>query len=41
MTATGTTLRIATLAAASLAFWAAGIGAQTAPDYYLDPTWPN
>ncbi|MDE0362425.1 MAG: hypothetical protein OXI74_14740, partial [Rhodospirillaceae bacterium] len=37
----GITGRIATLAAASLGLWAAGIGAQTAPDYYPDPTWPK
>ena len=33
--------KIATLTAASLGLWAAGIGAQTAPDYYPDPTWPK
>ena len=32
---------IATLAATLLAFWAGGIGAQTAPDYFLDPAWPK
>ena len=37
----GTATRIATLAGATLALWVAGIGAQTAPAYFPDPTWPE
>ena len=37
----GISARIVTLAAATLGLWYAGAGAQTAPVYYPDPTWPK